>query len=61
SPLLQKWMLFALSSSSSLCCVCCLLALAVSMGLMLGSQGRVLLAHCTDSRQCPFDPTRVYV
>lgn len=69
SPLLQKWAVFALSASSSLGCLSCLLGLAVSIGLTLGSQGRALLAPCTIadialapvSRQCPFDPTRVYV
>ncbi|NXG94913.1 TMM54 protein, partial [Stercorarius parasiticus] len=69
SLLLQKWAVFALSASSSLGCLCCLLGLAVSIGLMLGSQGRTLLAPCTVSditlapisRECPFDPTRVYV
>ncbi|XP_009985800.1 PREDICTED: transmembrane protein 54-like, partial [Tauraco erythrolophus] len=46
----------------------CRRALAASIGLTLGSQGRVLLAPCTVtdvalspvSRECPFDPTRVY-
>ncbi|KAF1428936.1 Transmembrane protein 54, partial [Spheniscus humboldti] len=69
SPLLQKWAVFTLSASSSLGCLSCLLGLAVSIGLTLGSQGRVLLAPCTFanvvltpvSRECPFDPTRVYV
>ena len=69
SPLLQKWVVFALSTSSSLGCLSCLLGLAVSIGLTLGSQGRALLAPCTVtdvtlapvSRECPFDPTRVYV
>ncbi|NWH59408.1 TMM54 protein, partial [Geococcyx californianus] len=69
SPLLQKWAVVVLSASSSLSCLGCLLALAVSIGLTLGSQGRALLAPCavTDvtlapvSRDCPFDPTRVYV
>ncbi|NXJ47969.1 TMM54 protein, partial [Spizaetus tyrannus] len=68
SPLLQKWAVFALSASSSLGCLSCLLGLAVSIGLTLGSQGRALLAPCTIadvalapvSRECPFDPTRVY-
>ncbi|NWZ53572.1 TMM54 protein, partial [Haliaeetus albicilla] len=68
SPLLQKWAVFALSASSSLGCLSCLLGLAVSIGLTLGSQGRALLAPCTIadvalapvSHQCPFDPTRVY-
>ncbi|NXT57263.1 TMM54 protein, partial [Pluvianellus socialis] len=66
---LQKWVVFALSASSSLGCLSCLLGLAVSIGLTLGNQGRVLLAPCTAgdialapvSRECPFDPTRVYV
>ncbi|XP_074970623.1 transmembrane protein 54 isoform X3 [Phalacrocorax aristotelis] len=65
---LLKWAVFALSASSSLGCLSCLLGLAVSIGLTLGSQGRVLLAPCTFanvaltpvSRECPFDPTRVY-
>ncbi|NXL49411.1 TMM54 protein, partial [Podilymbus podiceps] len=65
----QKWAVFALSTGSSLSCLSCLLGLAVSIGLTLGSQGRVLLAPCTAanitlapvSRECPFDPTRVYV
>ncbi|NXQ26391.1 TMM54 protein, partial [Alaudala cheleensis] len=65
----QKWALLALSSCSGLCCLCCLLGLLVAVGLTLGNQGRVLLAPCsigsTDlapvSRECPFDPTRVYV
>lgn len=69
SPLLQKWAVFTLSASSSLGCLSCLLGLAISIGLTLGSQGRVLLAPCTFanvvlapvSRECPFDPTRVYV
>lgn len=69
SLLLQKWVVFALSASSSLGCLSCLLGLAVSIGLTLGTQGRVLLAPCTVhnialapvSRECPFDPTRVYV
>ncbi|NWS52698.1 TMM54 protein, partial [Chunga burmeisteri] len=69
SPLLQKWVVFALSTSSSLGCLSCLLGLAVSIGLTLGNQGRVLLAPCTVtnvtltpvSHECPFDPTRVYV
>uniref|UniRef100_A0A8C3ES08 Transmembrane protein 54 n=1 Tax=Corvus moneduloides TaxID=1196302 RepID=A0A8C3ES08_CORMO len=53
---------------SSLCCLCCLLGLLVAIGLTLGNQGRVLLAPCSIanialapvSRECPFDPTRVY-
>ncbi|NXT81448.1 TMM54 protein, partial [Zapornia atra] len=69
SPLLQKWVVFTLSTSSSLGCLSCLLGLAVSIGLALGSQGRVLLAPCTVgnvalspvSGECPFDPTRVHV
>ncbi|NXP05025.1 TMM54 protein, partial [Thinocorus orbignyianus] len=69
SLLLQKWVVFTLSASSSLGCLSCLLGLTVSMGLTLGSQGRVLLAPCAIgdialapvSRECPFDPTRVYV
>ncbi|NWX50284.1 TMM54 protein, partial [Steatornis caripensis] len=69
SPLLQTWVVFALSTSSSLGCLPCLLGLAVSIGLTLGSRGRALLAPCTianvalapASRECPFDPTRVYV
>ncbi|NXE73704.1 TMM54 protein, partial [Cochlearius cochlearius] len=68
-PLLQKRAVFALSSSSSLGCPSRLLGLAVSIGLTLGSWGRVLLAPCTFanvtlapvSHECPFDPTRVYV
>ncbi|NXE69773.1 TMM54 protein, partial [Calcarius ornatus] len=66
---LQKWALLALSSCSSLCCLCCLLALLVAVGLTLGTQGRALLGPCSAgssapapvSRECPFDPTRVYV
>ncbi|KAM4884964.1 transmembrane protein 54 [Sylvia borin] len=46
----------------------CLLGLLVAVGLTLGNQGRVLLAPCSISsaalapvsRECPFDPTRVY-
>ncbi|XP_049675611.1 transmembrane protein 54 isoform X3 [Accipiter gentilis] len=68
APATLKWAVFALSASSSLGCLSCLLGLAVSIGLTLGSQGRALLAPCTIadialapvSRQCPFDPTRVY-
>ncbi|KAM9268200.1 transmembrane protein 54 [Morus bassanus] len=68
TPAALKWAVFALSASSSLGCLSCLLGLAVSIGLTLGSQGRVLLAPCTFanvalapvSRECPFDPTRVY-
>ncbi|NXC33127.1 TMM54 protein, partial [Campylorhamphus procurvoides] len=67
--LLQKWALLALSSCSSLGCLSCLLGLVVAMGLTLGTQGRALLAPCAaanttlapGSRECPFDPTRVYV
>ncbi|NWS91566.1 TMM54 protein, partial [Toxostoma redivivum] len=66
---LQQWALLALSACSSLCCLCCLLGLLVAIGLTLGNQGRVLLAPCSIanialapvSRECPFDPTRVYV
>uniref|UniRef100_A0A8C3UMZ0 Transmembrane protein 54 n=1 Tax=Catharus ustulatus TaxID=91951 RepID=A0A8C3UMZ0_CATUS len=55
-------------SCSSVCCLCCLLGLLVAIGLTLGNQGRVLLAPCSiasialgpASRECPFDPTRVY-
>ncbi|NXX55286.1 TMM54 protein, partial [Scopus umbretta] len=67
SPCLQKWAVFALSASSSLGCLSCLLGLAISIGLMLGSQDQVLLAPSTFanvtpvSRECPFDPTHVYV
>ncbi|NWX66960.1 TMM54 protein, partial [Promerops cafer] len=65
----QKRALLALSACSSLCCLCCLLGLLVAIGLTLASQGRVLLAPCSIaniglapvSRECPFDPTRVYV
>ncbi|NXE29497.1 TMM54 protein, partial [Ardeotis kori] len=68
SPLSQKWVVLALSASSSLGCLSCLPGLAVSVGLTLASQGRALLAPCTfadvvlapASRECPFDPTRVY-
>ncbi|XP_009696884.1 PREDICTED: transmembrane protein 54, partial [Cariama cristata] len=64
-PAALKWVVFALSTSSSLACLSCLLGLAVKT---LGSQGRVLLAPCTVtnvtltpvSHECPFDPTRVY-
>ncbi|NXW60222.1 TMM54 protein, partial [Eurystomus gularis] len=67
-PSTLKWAVFALSTSSSLGCLSCLLGMAVSIGLTLGSQGRALLAPCTltnvalapVSRECPFDPTRVY-
>ncbi|NWW93710.1 TMM54 protein, partial [Rhynochetos jubatus] len=69
SPLLQRWVLVALSALSSLGCLGSLLGLAVAIGLTLASGGRVLLAPCTVaditlapvSRECPFDPTRVYV
>ncbi|RMB91182.1 hypothetical protein DUI87_32318 [Hirundo rustica rustica] len=65
---LLKWALLSLSACSSLCCLCCLLGLLVAVGLTLGNQGRVLLAPCSTagialaplSRECPFDPTRVY-
>ncbi|XP_074018291.1 transmembrane protein 54 [Numenius arquata] len=68
TPTTLKWVVFTLSASSSLGCLSCLLGLAVSIGLTLGSQGRALLAPCTVgditlapvSRECPFDPTRVY-
>ncbi|XP_054658566.1 transmembrane protein 54 [Grus americana] len=68
APAALKWAVFALSTSSSLGCLSCLLGLAVAIGLTLGSQGRVLLTPCTVanvtlapvSRECPFDPTRVY-
>ncbi|XP_053942690.1 transmembrane protein 54 isoform X3 [Cuculus canorus] len=68
APAALKWAVVVLSASSSLCCLSCLLALAASIGLTLGSQGRALLAPCTVadvalaplSRECPFDPTRVY-
>ncbi|NWU90347.1 TMM54 protein, partial [Upupa epops] len=68
SPVLQKWVVVTLSTSSSLGCLSCLLGTAVSMGLTLASGGRTLLTPCTvttttttTSRECPFDPTRVYV
>ncbi|NXF31310.1 TMM54 protein, partial [Nyctibius bracteatus] len=68
APTTLGWGVLALSASSSLACLTCLLGLAVSIGLTLGSQGRVLLAPCTVtnvalapvSHECPFDPTRVY-
>ncbi|NXQ86019.1 TMM54 protein, partial [Nyctibius grandis] len=68
APAPLGWGVLALSASSSLACLACLLGLAVSIGLTLGSQGRVLLAPCAIadvalapvSRECPFDPTRVY-
>ncbi|XP_059344821.1 transmembrane protein 54 [Ammospiza nelsoni] len=67
-PAALKWALLALSSCSSLCCLCCLLALLAAVGLTLGTQGRLLLGPCSagsstlapGSRECPFDPTRVY-
>lgn len=67
-PAAFKWALLALSACSSLCCLCCLLGLLVAIGLTLGNQGRLLLAPCSTSsnalapvsRECPFDPTRVY-
>ncbi|NWR36364.1 TMM54 protein, partial [Tachuris rubrigastra] len=67
--LLQKWALLALSACSSLGCLSCLLGLLVAIGLTLENQGRALLAPCAVanvalapvSRECPFDPTRVYV
>ncbi|XP_042649730.1 transmembrane protein 54 isoform X2 [Tyto alba] len=65
---LLKWAVFTLSACSSLGCLSCLLGLAVSIGLTLGNHGQALLAPCTVtdialtpvSRECPFDPTRVY-
>ncbi|KAM6371033.1 transmembrane protein 54 [Pluvialis apricaria] len=68
APATLKWVVFTLSASSSLGCLSCLLGLAVSIGLTLGTQGRALLAPCTVgnialapvTRECPFDPTRVY-
>ncbi|NWV72431.1 TMM54 protein, partial [Malurus elegans] len=65
----QKWALLVLSSCSSLGCLGSLLGLLVAIGLTLGNQGQVLLAPCAItnialapvSRECPFDPTRVYV
>ncbi|XP_009875655.1 PREDICTED: transmembrane protein 54, partial [Apaloderma vittatum] len=68
SSLLQKWVVFALGASSSLGCLSCLLGLAVSIGLTLGSHGRALLAPCavTDvtltpvSHECPFDPSPLF-
>ncbi|XP_053854765.1 transmembrane protein 54 isoform X1 [Vidua macroura] len=67
-PAALKWALLALSACSSLSCLCCLLGLLVAIGLTLGNQGQVLLAPCSIansaltpvSRECPFDPTRVY-
>ncbi|XP_014741090.1 PREDICTED: transmembrane protein 54 [Sturnus vulgaris] len=67
-PAALQWALLALSACSSVCCLCCLLGLLVAIGLTLGNQGRVLLAPCSIanialapvSRECPFDPTRVY-
>ncbi|NWU82952.1 TMM54 protein, partial [Onychorhynchus coronatus] len=69
SPPPQKWALLSLSTCSSLGCLSCLLGLLVAIGLTLGNQGRALLAPCAVanvilapvSRECPFDPTRVYV
>ncbi|NXI47998.1 TMM54 protein, partial [Galbula dea] len=68
TPATLKWVVLTLSTSSCLGCLSCLLGLAVSIGLTLGNQGRALLAPCTAtnatlapvSRECPFDPTRVY-
>ncbi|XP_074750575.1 transmembrane protein 54 [Strix uralensis] len=62
APAALKWGVFTLTACSTLGCLSCLLGLAVSIGLTLGSQGRALLAPCTvpTSRECPFDPTRVY-
>ncbi|NXD29121.1 TMM54 protein, partial [Spelaeornis formosus] len=65
----QKRTLLVLSTCSSLSCLGCVLGLLVAIGLTLGNQGRVLLAPCSManstpapvSRECPFDPTRVYV
>ncbi|XP_009073870.1 PREDICTED: transmembrane protein 54 [Acanthisitta chloris] len=67
-PAALKWLLLTLSTCSSLCCLSCLLGLAVAIGLTLGNQGQALLALCADtnialapvSRECPFDPTRIY-
>ncbi|KAK2546395.1 Tmem54 [Columba livia] len=67
-PAALKWVVFALSTGSSLGCLSCLLGVAASIGLTLHSQGRALLSPCTVadvtlapiSRDCPFDPTRVY-
>ncbi|NXF88404.1 TMM54 protein, partial [Eubucco bourcierii] len=68
APPALKWLVFTLSTSSCLSCLSCLLGMAISIGLTLGSQGRALLAPCSltnvalapVSRECPFDPTRVY-
>ncbi|XP_068015318.1 transmembrane protein 54 [Melanerpes formicivorus] len=68
APTALKWLVFTLSTSSCLGCLSCLLGTATSIGLTLGSQGRALLAPCSltsvalppVSRECPFDPTRVY-
>ncbi|KAJ7416654.1 Transmembrane protein 54 [Willisornis vidua] len=68
TPVTLKWALLTLSACSSLGCLSCLLGLVVAMGLTLGNQGRALLAPCAVansalapvSRECPFDPTRVY-
>ncbi|XP_064028653.1 transmembrane protein 54 isoform X2 [Pogoniulus pusillus] len=68
APPALKWLVFTLSAGSCLGCLSCLLGMAVSIGLTLGSQGRALLAPCSltnvalapVSRECPFDPTRVY-
>nr|XP_021139056.1 transmembrane protein 54 [Columba livia] len=67
-PAALKWVVFALSTGSSLGCLSSLLGVAASIGLTLHSQGRALLSPCTVadvtlapiSRDCPFDPTRVY-
>ncbi|XP_051494251.1 transmembrane protein 54 [Apus apus] len=68
APAALPWGVLALSAASCGSCLCCLLGLAVAIGLTLGDQGRALLAPCTPtkvalapvSHQCPFDPTRVY-
>ncbi|XP_027761322.1 transmembrane protein 54 [Empidonax traillii] len=68
APAALKWALLTLSACSSLGCLSCLLGLLVAVGLTLGNQGRALLAPCAvanaalapASRECPFDPTRVY-
>ncbi|XP_032566203.1 transmembrane protein 54 [Chiroxiphia lanceolata] len=68
APSALKWALLTLSACSSLACLSCLLGLLVAIGLTLGNQGRALLAPCAVanialapvSRECPFDPTRVY-
>ncbi|NXN79457.1 TMM54 protein, partial [Bombycilla garrulus] len=67
-PAALRWALLALSCCSSLSCLCCALGLLVAIGLTLGNRGGVLLAPCSVanialapvSRECPFDPTRVY-